>query len=351
MERRNKTHLKRGFTLIELLVVIAIIAVLIALLLPAVQQAREAARRSQCQNNLKQLGLALMNYESSYKVFPMEKITQTTPFPYNQCWTTMMLPFVDQAPLYQAFNFNTDFDNPVNWAVTTTNLPVFICPTAPPLFSRTNPASIPGQKTPSGLYSPPPTGFGICDYMASSGVRFSLYWEIDQVNPPCPSATSLSSPLDNRWPSAMHSTSETPIAAITDGTSNTIMIVECAGRPGIWGGKLRQQAVGAVTKDGWGWADTGNSGAIDGATSDGTFINSATKPTVVGNLPTCGAKCSTSATSFFSAVSDSEMYGWHTGGVMSLFADGSVHFLNENMSLVTLGALLTRNGGEIVGSY
>ncbi len=352
MKTANRKRSAKGFTLIELLVVIAIIAVLIALLLPAVQQAREAARRSQCLNNMKQLGLALMNYESSYRVLPMEKITQTTPFPYNQCWTTMTLPFMDQAPLYQAFNFNTDFDNPVNWPVTTTQLPVFICPSTPPAPSRTNPANIAGQVTPSGLYSPPPNMFGICDYMALSGVRFSLYWEINQASPPCPSAMSLSSPLDNRWPSAMHSTLATPIAAIVDGTSNTMMIVEDAGRPGIWMGKTRQQLAGTVTKDGWGWADTGNSGAIDGATSDGMFVNSASKPTVVGNLPTCSAsKCSTSATYFINAVSDSEMFGWHTGGVMTLFADGSVHFISENISLSTLGALLTRNGGDIPDSY
>jgi prepilin-type N-terminal cleavage/methylation domain-containing protein/prepilin-type processing-associated H-X9-DG protein len=358
MRTSGRRRAQRGFTLIELLVVIAIIAVLIALLLPAVQQAREAARRSQCQNNLKQLGLALMNYESSYKVLPMEKITitagATSPVNYNQCWTTMTLPFMDQAPLYNAFNFNTDFDNPVNYPVTTTQLSVFICPSAPPAGLRNNPAAIPGQLSPSGLYPAPPTMFGICDYMASSGVRFSLYWVQDgNGSTLCPPAQYLSSPLDNRWASAMHSTNETPIAAITDGTSNTIMIVEDCGRPGVWRGKSHQQlpsgVAGSVTKDGWGWADTGNSGAIDGATSDGLFINSAIKPTVAGNLPTCNTtKCNTSATYFFNAVSDSEIYSWHVGGAMTLMADGSVRFLSENMSLQLLGAMLTRNGGDIV---
>src|SRR5207245_2767120 len=117
MQRRSA-----GFTLIELLVVIAIIAVLISLLLPAVQQAREAARRSQCRNNLKQIGLALMNYESSYKYFPMEKIDATGWSPntqvYQQCWTAMVLPFLDQAAMYNQFNFNDIWADPAQWAVT-----------------------------------------------------------------------------------------------------------------------------------------------------------------------------------------------------------------------------------------
>ena len=91
--RNVRVKSRRGFTLIELLVVIAIIAVLVSLLLPAVQQSREAARRAQCKNNLKQLGLALWNYESSYKVFPMEKITFGA---VSQTWTLMILPQLDQ---------------------------------------------------------------------------------------------------------------------------------------------------------------------------------------------------------------------------------------------------------------
>ena len=348
---QSKKPLARGFTLIELLVVIAIIAVLISLLLPAVQQAREAARRTQCKNNLKQLGLALMNYESSYRCFPMEKITGTPAYPnYNQCWTTMMLPFIDQAPLYNQFNFNISWDDPSQWALTTNDIPAFVCPSAPGRSARTNPASIPGLLT-AGGNTPPPNGFGTCDFMALSGVRFSLYY---QGGFPSPPALALSSPLDNRWPCAMHSTVHTYIRDISDGCSNTMMIAECAGRPGLWRGRNHQQVV--VTpyspKDGWGWADTGNSGAVDGASADGVLINSAKKPSVVGNLPTCdAARCPASATVFVNAVNDSELYSWHTGGVQTLFADGSVHFISENIGLQTLGALLTRAGGDIPGEY
>ncbi len=108
---------------------IAIIAILVSLLLPAVQQAREAARRTQCKNNMKQLGLALMNYESSYKVFPPEKITFIGTS--AQSWTTMVLPFIDQQPLYDAYNFSTEWCDPSNWQVTQANLPGWVCPSAP----------------------------------------------------------------------------------------------------------------------------------------------------------------------------------------------------------------------------
>lgn len=114
MDRQNltfRTLRSRGFTLIELLVVIAIIAILIALLLPAVQQAREAARRTQCKNNMKQLGLALHNYHDVYGSFPSSviwgvKINPTTHAPFHHTWLTAILPYIEQAPLYSQINFN-----------------------------------------------------------------------------------------------------------------------------------------------------------------------------------------------------------------------------------------------------
>ena len=125
---RNSNALRRGFTLIELLVVIAIIAVLIALLLPAVQQAREAARRSQCKNNLKQLGLGLQNYHDSAKLFPPGYVSNRVGIPGNTTWCTqnvggsvqyanwivLMLPYLDQTPLMKKFNFNVPFQDTSN---------------------------------------------------------------------------------------------------------------------------------------------------------------------------------------------------------------------------------------------
>ena len=370
MVPRSKKFKSRGFTLIELLVVIAIIAVLIALLLPAVQQAREAARRTQCKNNLKQIGLAIMNYESSHSALPMEKITFTTKagyyVNYNQNWLQLMLPYIDQAPLYNQFNFSLSWDDPSLWQLTTTKIPAFVCPSAPGQDSRFNPGSI-GVKA-SGGNTAPVNNFGSCDYMASSGVRFSIYVQ-GNITPPSPGNLSavLTPPgnpqnaniYDNRYPSAMHSTMVTYLRDITDGMSNTFMLVETAGRPGLYRGKnhtpiTNQLASKYSPKDGWGWADTGNSGALDGATADGVSINSAIKPTVGGVNPTCpidGNACIDGATNFINVVNDSEIYAFHSGGAHILLADGAVRFISENISLQTLAALGTRACGDITGEF
>jgi prepilin-type N-terminal cleavage/methylation domain-containing protein/prepilin-type processing-associated H-X9-DG protein len=353
MSRVDARKRIRGFTLIELLVVIAIIAVLVSLLLPAVQQAREAARKSQCRNNLKQLGLALANYESSYRVFPMEKIVFT---PVFQTWTLMVLPYLDQQPMYDAYNFSVDCFDPSQWPITTTQLPVWYCPSAPGLEDRTNPAAVVAT-APDGVSPVAPQGYGICDYMALSGVRASLYLApTPQLPMPpimCLSAVNVGVPpisqAENRWPCAMHSTKETKISEIRDGMSNTLMIAEDAGRPGVWRSRQKIQAAGIVTSDGWGWADTGNSGAVDGCTFDGITVNKSSKATPP-TYPFCAAgKCP--GTCFINCVTDSELFSFHSGGVMALFADGHVVFLNESLSTQTLGALLTRNAGDIPGEY
>jgi prepilin-type N-terminal cleavage/methylation domain-containing protein len=139
MQARHAAHRARGFTLIELLVVIAIIAILIALLLPAVQQAREAARRTQCKNNLKQIGLALHNYHDTFRTFPpgyiSRNVTSSDPAAAEEgpgfAWATMILPMLEQANVYESIDFRRDATDPFNIGVGSLYLPAFRCPTDP----------------------------------------------------------------------------------------------------------------------------------------------------------------------------------------------------------------------------
>lgn len=356
----KKVGFKRGFTLIELLVVIAIIAVLIALLLPAVQQAREAARRSQCTNNMKQMGLSLMNYESSYACFPPltpagsniineEGVVEG----YAGNWIQLTLPFIDQAPLYNQFNFNTAWDDVGQWPLTTVNLSVYACPSAPAKSSRTNPANLAGVVTGGTGQVCPPQMFGVGDYSGWAGIRASIYFEINAAAPPMPPPFLMMASKENRWPSALHKVNATKVADISDGCSQTFMIVECAGRPSLYQGRTKTLVGGTCPKDGWGWADTGNSGAADGALPDGTQINSSTKATSP-NYPTCPftpGNCVAGATSVINATNDSELYSFHAGGCFVCMADGSVRFVSENIDLRTFAALMTRGVGDVPGEF
>lgn len=349
---------RRGFTLIELLVVIAIIAVLIALLLPAVQQARESARRTQCRNNMKQLGLAYYNYESNHGCFPMEKIDFTGATPainFQQNCNQMILPFMDQAPLYNQYNFNTIWSDPVNYPMTTVDLPMFKCPSTPDKGARTNPNSVsPALQNPSGY--PYPTvngGYGICDYMALSGARASIWGATGNQIPTSALSPNLTLPgntpstKENRFTSTMHSTMSRTVAQVTDGVSNTFMILECAGRPSVYRTRQRVIVPNTCPKDGWGWADVGFSGAIDGCTDDGVITNNAKK----GNAPlTVATACPTGAcvgTCFVNCNNDSELYSFHIGGSMALMGDGSVRFISENIGAMVLAALATGDVGDI----
>ena len=191
---RHRSSRHQAFTLIELLVVIAIIAVLIALLLPAVQQARESARRTECKNNLKQLGLALHNYESTHRVYPPGVLGATSPSsPTNllHTWPAMLLPYVEQGAVSARYNFDVPFDHALNAAIVKTNLKVMLCPSQP----DRNPVS---------------NLWGQCHYAANAGTQPGLN---DGV---------------------MYPMSVTSPSSIMDGMSNTLAVSEIAFEFGGW---------------------------------------------------------------------------------------------------------------------
>ena len=216
-----------AFTLIDVLVVIAIIAVLIALLLPAVQQAREAARRTQCKNNMKQMGLATANYESTYSLLPSGgkgiSFNLINLYGFPNSFFTPLLPYLDQAPVYNQFNLSLHYTNSTlsnNATAARTKITAFLCPSNP-------------------VTTPDPQGFGTTDYNPpeyvdidpGTGLKNGIVG--NTIGPyPTGGGTSL-----NATQEGMHGLFPLPISAVSDGLSNTIAVIECAGKPAGLAGK------------------------------------------------------------------------------------------------------------------
>jgi prepilin-type N-terminal cleavage/methylation domain-containing protein/prepilin-type processing-associated H-X9-DG protein len=305
---RTHRNRRRGFTLIELLVVIAIIGVLIALLLPAVQKVREAANRISCQNNLKQIGLGVLNFESTYGGLPPSRTTgmsDSAPYyPYQHSWTAALLPFIEQTASFNLYNYKADWDDPSNYEAIRTYLKVFNCPSTPEQ-----------PRSDTTISAEPSCG----DYHAVNAIK-------DFVAINCFGLVHVTNEDDPRVVGAMRRDQVTRITDITDGTSNTILAAEDAGRPAFY--NANRQIYDPVGKEG-GWADPNGAFSIDGSYPDGTIRGP------------CPLNC----------TNNSEVYSFHTSGANVVFADGSVHFLPADMSLCTLAALSTRGGGEVVPDY
>jgi prepilin-type N-terminal cleavage/methylation domain-containing protein/prepilin-type processing-associated H-X9-DG protein len=331
-----------GFTLIELLVVIAIIAVLIGLLLPAVQKVREAAARMQCQNNLKQLGLALHNYADAYTVLPCGFLGAEQNVPKTS-WMALILPYIEQGNMAKIYNYGADYDAQANATAVSTQVKTFNCPSTPsqPRWDTT-PSDDAGS-----------TGWGTqgraaTDYSSLNAIK-------NFVANACPQTSSVPANASKDDPRIIGVLTRdsmgggiragTSFGQITDGTSNTIIVGEDSGRPGWYGtgGQLISAGGRKPNKEG-GWADPNAAFSVDGSNAGCTaaFVGASNSDVCVpGPTPnSCPVNC----------TNDSEFYGFHTGGCNAVFADGSVHFLSQSMSLCTLAALVTRAGGEIPGS-
>ena len=358
MQQRNT----RGFTLIELLVVIAIIAVLIALLLPAVQQAREAARRSSCKNNLKQLGLALHNYHDTFGRFPPGRIVFVLPADDHtvgfgggttgkgDCFGAFaqLLPYVDAANIYNQINFNSGPDTTANDGMDDQTIPMFLCPSdnaqksladasGTGLAAVTNYVMNTGNTlsvSPNNPSGKPVTGI----FFENSSVRVADITD-GASNTVCLSETLVSNPGDTsntggNWNGNTPSTG----FVLTVGNNNTTAGPELINYPGdcASGGKLQL---------------TRGSRILYGAPGH-TMYNHMRTPNDSGIDCRGGLPHSARNYYLWSRLSlNVTTHSQHVGGVHSLFTDGHVQFMSNNISLITWQGLGSRNGSEILGEF
>jgi prepilin-type N-terminal cleavage/methylation domain-containing protein len=247
---RSITSPRAGFTLIELLVVIAIIAVLIALLLPAVQQAREAARRTQCKNNLKQIGLAFHSFHDTFRHLATSNRPPGTGTK-RIAGLTRLLPYIDQAPLYNSYNQSLQWSDPANIPFTKTVLTAFICPSNPKgslLDGDPDP-----NTTPSGYAA---NMVGITDYSPNKGVNAgaALSLQSGVLTGLFDDPTTSGASLHQYYPCLLPQNVDAQLADCSDGLSNTIAYVEAAGRPAVFRkGPKQQGSLPTARINGGGW--------------------------------------------------------------------------------------------------
>jgi prepilin-type N-terminal cleavage/methylation domain-containing protein/prepilin-type processing-associated H-X9-DG protein len=304
-----RTSPARGFSLVELLVVIAVTAILVALLLPAVQAAREAARRLQCQNNLRQLGIGFHDFEGANGGFPPRRHT-TVPY---QGWGPYLLDCMEQAAIGDRYDTKKNFYDPANQPWIKMPLAVFICPSAPP--GRIV-AIIDQANNPTGTVG------AAGDYFAANSV--DAYW--------WPAAQKAAAADTVNCP-ALRDNAQQPLAAITDGLSNTLLLAEFAGRPNHWI-KGQQQPTDAALQwaNWWGpWASY-NSSIFKTWTADGS---------APGSLAT-GGPCTVNCNNNWG------IYAFHPHGAHILLCDGSVHFVGETLDRDVFAGLVTKAGGEVI---
>ena len=332
--RRAPVITRAGFTLVELLVVIAIIGVLVALLLPAIQAAREAARRSSCSNNLKQIGLGLQNYHDARKTFPYSCVipatTQQGFFGASNIgpnWVVAVLPFIEGGNVLSLFNKTAFIDSPMNSSFAAANLPFMLCPSDPFRSIKFND---------NGMNNPMICSRGC--YAANASIQYDP-WEAVQSwfygGLPLGTTNQMWTSLTSRG--VMQPNASASMSQIIDGTSKTIIVAEVRADSnpgftrGVWALPFSPTSLFAhganSDRVGWGNADIGPNYAGDnsGATGDGVngcWLSTQQYQTML-NL---GMSCRGDTWSVQQGPKSN-----HAGGLQTVFCDGSVHWMDDTI--------------------
>jgi prepilin-type N-terminal cleavage/methylation domain-containing protein/prepilin-type processing-associated H-X9-DG protein len=347
---------RSAFTLIELLVVIAIIAILIGLLLPAVQKVREAANRLKCANNLKQLGLAIHNYENTFNALPPSSVQYpngalsaaslaqaqqlrgtylkvgapgTNGQDYaKHSYLSIILPFIEQDNVLKQngipYDFKQDWYAVNNRPAASTRIPIFECPSVPTQHTVDISTLSAAEQTTYGTGWTPRTS----DYMAVTRTN---------TNAAVWTAVGLTAPGDPNWRAILTSNQGTRFAEILDGLSNTLMIGEQGARPEGWGFGVRYTPQPTFMNGAW--AHSGND-----------IVCAGTRPPTTAGGPPAG-KVSTAAhvptACTVNCWNQGELYSFHSGVANVGMGDGSVRSLKANISLRTLMLLAARGDGQV----